>query len=483
MAKKMITLYIDDTSLRLLVTRGKRIIKWADLPLEPGLFKSNVVIKEAEAAAKIKQLLKAQKVKAKKVIVGLSGLHCLSRPIILPRLPKTMLDEAVIREAKRVLPTPVEQLYISWQTIPPPEGKIKVFLVAIPRKTADALVKMLRRAGLNPYLMDLKPLALARVVKKATAVIVDVQPTEFDIVIMADGVPQPMRTISLPSETLSWQAKLPMIRDELDRTIKFYNSNNPEPLDSSVPIYVSGELAHEPELCKSLSDELGHSVLSLSSPLKCPNQFDPTRYLVNIGLALKELPSEREAGASVANLSILPVAYRPKPFSLTKVLVPLSTIVAIGLLIPLATLVQNAAADTVSQRVQLDATNQFLKQRQAKQQSQRKEIDELEKQVAELEITRDAFASVLHDFSRQQEIANGDLKVATSTLPSTVDLVSITRSSAGLTISGKSPSEAEVLLYASSLGASGRFSETIIAHMKKIEDEGVDFALVLKTRG
>ncbi|GAI28594.1 unnamed protein product, partial [marine sediment metagenome] len=86
--------------------------------------------------------------------------------------------------------------------------------------------------------MDLKPLLLARVVKEATAVIVDVQPTEFDIVIMGDGVPQPIRTVPLPSEELSWQEKLPMIRDELDRTIKFYNSNNPEkPLVSTIPIF------------------------------------------------------------------------------------------------------------------------------------------------------------------------------------------------------------------------------------------------------
>ena len=37
MAKNVVTLYIDDTSIRLLVAHGNRIKKWADLPLEPGL--------------------------------------------------------------------------------------------------------------------------------------------------------------------------------------------------------------------------------------------------------------------------------------------------------------------------------------------------------------------------------------------------------------------------------------------------------------
>ena len=80
---KIVTLYIDDTSIRLMITRGKRIKKWADTPLEPGLIKNGVVIRETAVTDKIKLLFKVWNVKAKKVIVGVSGLHCISRPIIL----------------------------------------------------------------------------------------------------------------------------------------------------------------------------------------------------------------------------------------------------------------------------------------------------------------------------------------------------------------------------------------------------------------
>ncbi len=37
MAKKIVTLYVDDASLRLLVIQGQRVKKWAELPLEPAL--------------------------------------------------------------------------------------------------------------------------------------------------------------------------------------------------------------------------------------------------------------------------------------------------------------------------------------------------------------------------------------------------------------------------------------------------------------
>lgn len=76
-------------------------------------------------------------------------------------------------------------------------------------------------------------------------------------------------------------------------------------------------------------------------------------------------------------------------------------------------------------------------------------------------------------------MVNSNLEVATDSLPSTVALTSISYSSSLLTISGKSPSEAEVLFYARKLESSGQFSETIIASMKRMEDGSMTFTLLL----
>ena len=482
MANKVITLYIDDTSLKLLVAKGKEIKKWATLPLESGLVKGGVVVERERVAAKIKEFLKAQGVKGKKVIAGLSGLRCLLRVISLPHLPETMLAEGIMWEAKRVLPVPPEETYIQWQIIPAPKEETRVFLAALPRNATDALIEALREAGVKPYLMDLAPLALARVVNVATAIIIDVRSTEFDIVIMVDRVPHPIRTVLLPSEAQSLPEKLPTIREELERTVNLYNSSHPEkPLEPSLPIFVSGELVDEPELCQSLSDESGYSILLLSSPLKCPEGLAPSQYMVNIGLALKELSPGKRASLSVVNLNVLPQVYRPKPFPLTKVLIPLSIIAAIALLFFQVTLVRGATAETASLQVQLNATDLLLIKKHTQQQSQKKEIAELEKKVAESEVINNALTGVLQNFSRQQELVNSDLKVAISTLPGTVDLGGITHASVELTISGMSPSETEGLEYADALRASGRFSQVIISSIEKTAD-GVSFTLTLSAR-
>jgi len=483
MGKRVVTLYIDDSSLRLLVAKGKGVKKWANLPLESRLVRDGVIFHEAKLAAKIKELLKAQRVKARKVITGLSGLHCLSRAFTLPQLPESMLAEAVRREAERTLSAPLEQLYISWQVISTSAKEIQVFLVALPRNATDALIETLRQAGVKPYLMDLAPLALARVVNKASAIIIDVRSTELDIVIMVDGVPHSTRTVPLPAKASSLLEKITTIREELGRTIKFYDSNQPEkPLKPSVPIFISGELAKKSELCQSLSDEFEHPVLPLSSPLKCPKGFAPSQYMVNIGLALKELSPGKEVNLSVVNLNILPEVYRRKAPRLTKVLlVPTIIILAIGSLAPLVMLTLSSATNIASLQAQLDTTNQLLEQKHVQQQSQKEEIAELENKVVELEELNNTFTAVRNNFSKQQRIINGDLEATTSNLPATLDLSRITHASVELTISGKASGEMEVLTYANALRASGRFSQVIVSSIKKIED-GVNFTLTLTAR-
>lgn len=484
MAKKVVTLYVDDTSLRLLVVQGARVKKCAILPLESGLVKDGVVVDETKVAAIIRGFFKAQKVKPGKVIVGLSGLHCLSQLITLPHLPESMLAEAVGREAERVLPVPLDELYISWQIIPASGEEMLVFLVALPREAADALIKTLHQAGVKPYLMDLAPLALARVVDKDTAIVVNARSGEFDIVIIVEGVPQLIRSLSIPGEAESPEERLSIIRGELERTIKFYNSSHPEePFEPSLPIFVSGEMVKTPEACQSLADELKYSVLPLSLPVKCPKNIAVSEYMVNIGLVLKEVSFKKWTSPLVVDLNVLPEVYRLKVVTLSRILVPLGMTVGIGVIVFLAMLAQGAIADRVSLQEQVDVSNGLLEIRLEKWQAQSDAVAELGTQVEELGATNDALDAMLDGFSSQQATVNGDLTAAISTTnkPSNVDLGSIRHAGGVLVINGISTSETEVLEYAKALENTDRFSEVIISGIESTED-GVSFTLTLIAR-
>ncbi len=473
MAKKIVALYIDDTSLRLMVSRGKRINKLAEAQLQLGDTEVKADIKENELTTKVRHLLKSNKVRSKKVILGISGRNCLTRPITLPQLPKTMLDEAVTREAKRVLPVPTEQLYLSWQIIPAPGEKTQVFLTATPRHIADHLLGILRQMGLKPYLMDIKPLALARVVKESTAIIVDVQPNEFDIVIMSNGIPQPVRTIPFPNEAQSQRDRLSMVREDLKRTIEFYNANNPEtPLGPDTSIYVAGELAEKPKLGKSLSEELGYPVLPLSSPLKNPKNFDLNHYLVNVGLTLKEL--EKEAGPLIANLNTLPVPYRTKPISVTRVLAVPSAAAVLILIVGGVLVIQTTSSNIAATQDQLTNTTHILEQKQAMKKELNAEIAEIENKIATAETKHGTISEALNILDDTGDVTNGDLLVTTASLLSSINLTSVTHSTAQLTISGKAPNEDDILAYARALDNSGRFTEITVASIRRVDTGDAD---------
>jgi len=478
LAKKIVTLYIDDISLRLVVTRGDKIKEWAYLPLEQGLIVNNVITNESELATRIKQLFKIQNIRRRKIVVGLSGRHCLSRPITLPQLPKEMLDEAVRREARRVLPLSLEQLYLSWQTIPAPEGQSRVFLVALPCVTVDALVESLRQAGLEASFMGIKPLLLARTVKEDTAIIIDVQSTEFDVIIIVNGVPQTIRTVAFPEGELSSENKMEIISNELDRAINFYNTYNPDDsLSTEVPIFTSGELSDGINLHQALSDSTEHPVLPMQSPFACPEGFNLDLYRANMGLALHQLKEGIEAGPSLVTLNSLPLHYQTKSVSLSNILVLPGAVVAICLLIFLIMMNQIAAKDISSTHAKVDATKQALQQRLSQTQGLSGEIKELESRIAEVEKSSSAYQAALDSMKTQNFRINGDLSVLEQSLPNTINLSRISHTGSALEVTGKARSEKDVLEYFMNLESSNLFGEIVITKMIRVKDGGMDFTL------
>ena len=150
MARKVTTLFIRDDAINLLIMDGKRVDKWASSPLEPGLVSQGLIVDEAQVAEKLKELFKLQKAPMGKVIAGLSGHNSVYRIITIPELPEAVLPEAVKREAGRVIPVPLDEVYLAYQSLPTLMGETRIFLTAYPRNIADALYRTLQQAGIQP---------------------------------------------------------------------------------------------------------------------------------------------------------------------------------------------------------------------------------------------------------------------------------------------------------------------------------------------
>jgi type IV pilus assembly protein PilM len=486
MASGTVSIYIDDTGLRVMVTRGKRITRLAEMAIEGSLSSIDTPQKETELAARISQLLKFNKISEKKIILGLSGLHCLTRPIILPELPRAMVDEAVVREAKRILPMPLEQLYLSWQVISVSGGKTRVFLAAVPRQMADMVIRVINKAGCKPYLMEIKPLALARLSKEASAVILDLQSKEFDIVIIVNGIPQPVRSIAFPQESLSLPDKFNIVKEDLKRTLDFVKTKGEEiQVKPGTALLVSGELAEHSELYEPLAEELGLKAGKLASPLKYLKYLEPAQYLVNSGLALKVIA--KEAGPLLPNFNVLPAPYQPKHISMNKLMFVPAAAGMIGVLVLLAFSVQDAATNIQQVKSQLQSTTFMLDKKQAQKKTMTDQVANLKGQIQASTNEYNLYSSALKAMMVTGNNMNNDLAATIDNINTGLIVSAISISGLTIGITGHAEMEDKVFVYVRALTDTGRYAEITINSITSTGagdagNTGVDFSLTCRLK-
>jgi type IV pilus assembly protein PilM len=454
MAKKVTTLFIRDTGIHLLVMKGEKVDKWASMPLDPGLVSQGLIVDEAQVADKVKQLFKETGVKADKVITALSGHDSLYRIISLPELPDAVLPEAIRREAKRTIPTPLEEVYFSYQRLPSlTKGETRIFLVTFPRNLVDALIRTLHHAGVKPYVMDLAPLALCRIPNEPRAIIVNARLDHLDVIVVADRLPQVIRRLVLPGEAESLEERLPLIAEEFNRTVAFFNSSHMEkPLDVTVPVYVCGELAEKPETWQSAVSQGNYPVSPLPSPVELPEGLSANEFMVNIGLALKGLLTEKEgANFSVVNFNALPEGYVPPHFSIWRVIVPVGAVVGIVLVILGAILILNGRGNIASLQSQVTSAQHSVAQLNS-------DITTLNTQLKSVGVAADGLNSIITTMERRRTSIYLDLKEVVDLAEGKVSLSNINHDGSSITVTGTASSVDSIYGYARALRASPRFS-------------------------
>ena len=322
MAKQQVSVFIDDASVSVLVTKGRQPLKWTVVPLEPGLVKEGVVQDQEAVAEKIKQAWHSSKITQRRVAVGISGLNCLYQMLLLPELAEDLRPEAISREAAHALGIPLDGVYLSWQVLSVDHGQMKVYLAVIPRDKVDSVVATLKLANLRPTVMDIKPLCLARAASEPTAVLVDTCQDALDIVVLGDGLPEVVRSLQLSPETSAGEW-ISILRSEMERSISFYNAAHLDmPIDLAVPVLVSGDLVGLESEMAALAGPRERPVHALESPLAEAEGFDYSNYMACIGLAIKGILAA-EPGTicnSVVDFDALPEVYRIRKQSLADIM-------------------------------------------------------------------------------------------------------------------------------------------------------------------
>lgn len=290
-SRETVTVDVEERSLRLLTVEGGKVQKWGHVLLEPGLVEKGLIRDPQPMAWAIKALFREQRAPKTAVISSLTmtGLDSTSTILNMPKIRPSLLENAIAREVKREMPVPVEELYLSHQIIGERGDTQQVYVLGVPRNLVDAHVKTFQAAGIKLKAMDLKPFALVRAVNRKDAIIADLEEDRFHVIVVVNAIPVIARDGPLGQEASDQEGKSRRLVEELNKTIEFYNRSHPaNPLQASLPVFLTGALMGERSMRNSLARLIDHPIEVPEPPLDYPAHFPIAQYMVNIGLALKK---------------------------------------------------------------------------------------------------------------------------------------------------------------------------------------------------
>jgi hypothetical protein len=380
----VVTLDISSNAIRLMEVSGRKIVRWASHALEPGMFQEEIVSDPRALGVAVKQLMTSSGIKGAEVTASVSGLHSLSRIVTVPATTeKSVLQQAVLEKAGETMPLSEDELYLSWQTIGAGEEGQQVMVVGVPKDVIDNEVRALRAAGLNPRILGLKPMALARAANRKRALILNIEPTSFDIIMIVNDVAEVMHTRAWQPEGLSVEERAEDLILALEMTVGFYDSDHADsPLDPTTPLFITGQMSGDLALIEKLQAVVEYPIESLAPPLEYPEYLPVSQYAVNIGLALRRRAASKnvgESGHSLTDMNLLPQVYRPWRPSTRQMEFFCGVVLAIALLFPLWGATSKAMGETSILQSRYSILNSQMQRRQL----EIKNLDPLLKAIAD----------------------------------------------------------------------------------------------------
>jgi len=162
-----IALDIGSTLIKLVQLKGSgkgySLIKFGMIPLPPEVIVEGAVMDANRVSEAIKELLTAQKIKTKEVVLSVSGSSVIIKRVSIADMTEEELAESIKWEAEQYIPFSIDDVNVDFQKLGPgaAEGQADVLLVAVKKDKINDYVNLVKDAGLEPVVVDVDAFALA----------------------------------------------------------------------------------------------------------------------------------------------------------------------------------------------------------------------------------------------------------------------------------------------------------------------------------
>jgi len=449
----MITINIEDGLVKITLVKGKQVVFATEAPLEAGWVQGGIVFEKAHVSQVISMVLAHNNIRDKGVVASVSGMQSIYRVVYIPKLSRALLAEAAKKEMARAIPVPLSSLYTSWADVKISDNEIALCLLGIPLENVNSVMDTLKLCGLRIQYLELRPLAVSRVIDEKSAIVVNVRPNTFDITIMNNGIPEMIRSLPFSgAAAMSDGDKVRMVKEEVEKTVNFYNSGHPESaLGTQTYCIVSGILR------ETLSMVMGYPVKAAPSLLTYPPGHDNNDYIVNTGLALRTINR-----LTRVDIDVIPkAAPAVKAGAAAGNRLPLVVLLVCAVLALGTWLLSGMSVKrTADMQLVLSAKSAQLN---ALQKKYRDVTEEATKKRDTYQQMLNSLNAPIKYLSEKRAMINRDVGQVFAALPATIYLTSVSDDGNQVRIQGSAPSEEIMLNYVRNLRNSGLFKLVMIS--------------------
>lgn len=204
---------IGTTGVRLVELRGsgfaKSLIKYGYIPLDSKISQSDSKVDRQRLAEVLRTLVDEARPTTKHVAVGLPSSRVFTTVIDFDQIPANEMAKAIHYQADSLIPTPPAESKLDWAVIgesPKDKSKVELLLSSVPNNFIETRLDIVESIGLNVIAFEPDSLALSRSLiapnSAAPQLIIDMGQQSTDLVIVVNGAPRLVRSISTGSEAI-----------------------------------------------------------------------------------------------------------------------------------------------------------------------------------------------------------------------------------------------------------------------------------------
>lgn len=140
------------------------------VPTPIGSMRDGLVVEPQAVANELKALLAEHRITTRHAVTAVPNQSAVTRNILVPKMDRKDLQQAIKWEAERYIPYPIDEVSLDFDLLDDPdnvpeEGQMEVVIAAAPTEAVARQVEVLRLAGLEPTVVDLKSFATLRALR------------------------------------------------------------------------------------------------------------------------------------------------------------------------------------------------------------------------------------------------------------------------------------------------------------------------------